>query len=415
MSPQVVWRHLTITSARREAPNWHKSAILRFTGLSGAGKPAIAHATEEALHRLDRRTFAFDADSVRHGVCADLGFPIEDRRENIRRIGEMRKLFLEASASAPTALISPFLAVRGADLPETDVRHEPDSVQRIEGVPLLADIAQTDQHRRAIVEFVDKLPDARLTKVTTTLPVFQKSYYSHPQFLLRRFGILATKLASRVFGELPVPEVVDYRKVKQLAIVWKSIESTGRLGVLCRSLPECRAVLILRHPCGYAASVLRGEAGHKFTSRTPSHEDYGLYALLLDTRQARERGLTMDALKRMRPIERLAWRWVLFYEYALDAVAGLPNCSHVCYEDVCRDPLAQSQRLFEFSGLSWNEQTETFVRQSTASENSAYYSIFKDPLTSANKWKDELPADDIERVLAVVKDSAPGRLYTGRD
>ncbi len=123
MSTKVVWRHLTITSARREAPNWHKSAMLRITGLSGAGKSAIAHATEEALHRLDRRTFAFDADSVRHGVSADLGFSIEDRRENTRRIGEMRKLFLEASASAPTALISPCLAVRGAGRPGTDVRH----------------------------------------------------------------------------------------------------------------------------------------------------------------------------------------------------------------------------------------------------------------------------------------------------
>ncbi len=102
-----------------------------------------------------------------------------------------------------------------------------------------------------------------MIKVTATLPVFPKSYCADPQLLLRRFSVLVSKVGARMFGELPVPEVVDCRKVPQLVLVWKSIESVGRLGVLCRSIPACRAVLILRHPCGYAASVLRGESKQK--------------------------------------------------------------------------------------------------------------------------------------------------------
>lgn len=103
----VVWHHATVTRARREAMNGHRSVILWFTGLSGAGKPTLAHAVEEELHRMGCRTFVFDGDNVRHGLCSDLGFSVADRRENIRRIGEMAKLFLEAGVIALTAFISP--------------------------------------------------------------------------------------------------------------------------------------------------------------------------------------------------------------------------------------------------------------------------------------------------------------------
>lgn len=107
-SDNVVWYHATVTRGRREQLNGHKSVILWFTGLSGAGKSTLAHAVEEELHRRGCRTFVLDGDNVRHGLCADLGFSAEDRVENIRRIGEMVKLFLEAGVITLTAFISPF-------------------------------------------------------------------------------------------------------------------------------------------------------------------------------------------------------------------------------------------------------------------------------------------------------------------
>lgn len=108
----VVWHHATVTRARRQQANGHHSVLLWFTGLSGAGKSTLAHAVEERLHQMDCRTFVFDGDNVRHGLCADLGFSPEDRHENIRRIGEMAKLFVEAGVIALTAFISPFRADR---------------------------------------------------------------------------------------------------------------------------------------------------------------------------------------------------------------------------------------------------------------------------------------------------------------
>jgi adenylylsulfate kinase len=103
----IVWHHATVTQARRELLNNHKAVNIWFTGLSGSGKSTIAHAVEEELHCMGCRTFVFDGDNVRHGLCSDLGFSETDRSENIRRIGEMVGLFLQTGVIALTAFISP--------------------------------------------------------------------------------------------------------------------------------------------------------------------------------------------------------------------------------------------------------------------------------------------------------------------
>jgi len=108
----IVWHHATVTRARRQEQNRHRGAIIWFTGLSGSGKSTLAHAVEETLHQQGCRTFVLDGDNVRHGLCSDLGFSSKDRIENIRRIGEMAKLFMEAGVIVLTAFISPYRADR---------------------------------------------------------------------------------------------------------------------------------------------------------------------------------------------------------------------------------------------------------------------------------------------------------------
>ncbi len=107
-SPNTVWHRATVTRQRREQKNTHKSVVLWFTGLSGSGKSTLAHAVEEHLHQRGLNTFVLDGDNVRHGLCGDLGFSDQDRKENIRRISETAKLFLEAGVITLTAFISPF-------------------------------------------------------------------------------------------------------------------------------------------------------------------------------------------------------------------------------------------------------------------------------------------------------------------
>lgn len=112
MERNIVWHGAAVTRERRERQNGHRGLALWFTGLSGAGKSTLAHAVELALHAEGRRTFVFDGDNVRHGLCGDLGFSPADRRENLRRIGEMAKLFVEAGTIALAAFIAPARADR---------------------------------------------------------------------------------------------------------------------------------------------------------------------------------------------------------------------------------------------------------------------------------------------------------------
>jgi len=104
----IVWHHATVTRDRRNQQNNHKSVVLWFTGLSGSGKSTLAHAVEEELHQMGCRTFVLDGDNVRHGLSGDLSFSDKDRKENLRRIGEVSKLFIEAGTIVLAAFISPF-------------------------------------------------------------------------------------------------------------------------------------------------------------------------------------------------------------------------------------------------------------------------------------------------------------------
>jgi adenylylsulfate kinase len=111
-SPNVIRHQSAVTRPRRETQNGHMSINLWFTGLSGSGKSTLAHAVEQRLHLMGCRTYVFDGDNVRHGLCGDLGFSLEDRSENMRRIAEMVGLFLDCGVLSLTAFISPLKADR---------------------------------------------------------------------------------------------------------------------------------------------------------------------------------------------------------------------------------------------------------------------------------------------------------------
>jgi len=111
-SSNVVWHEAAVTREKREQANGHRSAVLWFTGLSGSGKSTLAHAVEERLHVMGAKTFVIDGDNVRHGLCGDLSFSDEDRVENIRRVGELAKLFVESGTITLTSFISPFISDR---------------------------------------------------------------------------------------------------------------------------------------------------------------------------------------------------------------------------------------------------------------------------------------------------------------
>ena len=104
----VTWFEGYISKEDRERLHNHKGAVIWFTGLSASGKSTIAQIVEKSLHERGCSTYVLDGDNVRHGLCMDLGFSPEDRAENIRRIGEMVKLFANSAIIVLTAFISPY-------------------------------------------------------------------------------------------------------------------------------------------------------------------------------------------------------------------------------------------------------------------------------------------------------------------
>ena len=108
----IVWHEASVDRAARADKRGHRSAILWFTGLSGSGKSTLANAVNAALFERGLGTYVLDGDNVRHGLCKDLGFSDADREENIRRIGEVAKLFPDAGVIVLTAFVSPFRADR---------------------------------------------------------------------------------------------------------------------------------------------------------------------------------------------------------------------------------------------------------------------------------------------------------------
>jgi len=108
----IVWHQGAVNRDDREKVNGHKGATVWLTGLSGSGKSTIAVDLEKRLCERGVRTYILDGDNIRHGLNKNLGFSPEDRTENIRRIGEVAKLFTDAGIVAITAFISPYRADR---------------------------------------------------------------------------------------------------------------------------------------------------------------------------------------------------------------------------------------------------------------------------------------------------------------
>ncbi|MEZ8281649.1 adenylyl-sulfate kinase [Vibrio splendidus] len=112
VSDDVVWHNATVTHEQRSVQKQQTPVVLWFTGLSGSGKSTVANAVESKLLNLGKHSYLLDGDNVRHGLNKDLGFSDTDRVENIRRISEVAKLFVDSGAIVLTAFISPFIADR---------------------------------------------------------------------------------------------------------------------------------------------------------------------------------------------------------------------------------------------------------------------------------------------------------------
>lgn len=294
--------------------------------------------------------------------------------------------------------------------PDTLYRHEPDSVRRL-SMSLFPEKQDANRYREELEQFVVALPRMRSPEVVGKQPLFPKSYESAAGLAAYRASVVVAKAASRVHRHFPCAYRPTGAGGGNARVVWKSVESSGRLGACIEALPEVRAIHLMRHPGGVLASRLRGIAAHGFGQ--PEQKVSGGWVLeqLLRTASGKARGLRLEDIQNLAPEEQAVWRWVLIQEKILADVAGSDRVLTIRYEDVCAHPIELTRRMFEFAGLDWQPQTEKFVLASTQTGDADYYSVFKNPQASVERWRSELSPDVIERVQQILRGSPLHRFY----
>ncbi len=292
--------------------------------------------------------------------------------------------------------------------PNVMYRHEPDSEIHI-AVPLLN--VKAVEHVEEIRRFYQNLAMIRTAKTCGKRPFFKKAYFNVVTAYLFKASVLITKILERIYIKVPVIEIVSYSD-GPVTLLWKSIESIGRLGAIMSIDPCSKMIFLVRHPCGQIASIVSGERNHAFTADISSAEDYGVYEQLLATEFAKSRHIDMQTMKSLTMIQRLAWRWVLYNEAALaDLQAYQDRGLVVFYDELCAYPIETSKSIFAFLGLDWHRQTTEFINESVSSNNSSYYSVYKDPKSSSQNWKSKLSNSEIGAIKEIVMQSEHLRQY----
>lgn len=290
--------------------------------------------------------------------------------------------------------------------PDTLYLHEPDIVDR--GNDLLPhwfedDAADCSDQAR---QYLSRLSQNRNLRTVGTRPLLRKSYRNEIAFGIRSGLIYAGKGLEKagftsIAARLEIPDMA--RTGFSPRLVMKSVSALGRIEALVKSGVPMSPILLLRNPCAYVHSYLRGN--RMGVMRAP-----GRMGKLLRTRSARRLNVSPTLDKTDDPVERLAWEWLLANSEACEALSQAGG-TIVKYEDVAASPEAELRPLFAKLGLDWPDSTTQFLKTSSATGESSYYSLTRDPMVAISRWKQEMPQEHIEKVKNIVSRVAVGQQY----
>lgn len=290
-------------------------------------------------------------------------------------------------------------------------RHEPGIVHRGVDFPNVCRQAEADAYRDVTRAYLARLVATRTLKTAGSLPIFAKEYQGRLRQLGRSaliYGLHALNVASRgskIAERLPIPDFRDPSRRPPLCTVVKSVSLFNLAGFIANALPESRIVFLLRHPCGQVDSMMRGTTLGKLRNDLNSED-------LLAYEGSGRLGLTSEALEGMPFIEHYAWRWALFCQKVLDDLRGRPNVRVVRYEDLCAEPVAETQELFSFADLPWQERTAAFIKATTRGALfERYYGVTRNSKTAADAWRSCFSDAERQRVLAITRQFEVGQYY----
>lgn len=289
-------------------------------------------------------------------------------------------------------------------------RHEPDDVSARADFPGICAVEDIPRYADAARRYVARLTTVRLVKSVGTRPIFPKPFQRLPAHYLRYSLTLGLRAAEAVpfaaawAKRVPIPDLISGDRTA-IAYVIKSVSLLGATTLLAKAIPESRIIAIVRHPCGQVASIKRSLAG--------GYTQGGLFGpRVLATARARELGMTRERYEAMPGLDRCVWAWALVHAKLFEEAVNLPNVRLLSYERLCEAPVAQARELMAFANLSWTEETERFIAASTRGNGrEGYYSLFRDPIKAASKWKDELSGAEIAYVMNIIAQVLPGMSF----
>jgi len=291
--------------------------------------------------------------------------------------------------------------------PDVIYRHEPDSAVSNTRMPQFVEPARYDAFVSEARDYVSELFGVSTLKTCGAQPWFEKSYRSRAAEFTRS-GIVAALRAAEAASfsrrwarRQRVPDFVTSRARDATSVVVKSVIAAGRAGLYARALPDVRFLAVIRHPCGFVASQLRGADLGLLSTRWPVQS-------MADTEQARRRGLTVARLEALTPEEIAAWYWVIANEAMFEGLEGRSNAAAFAYDLACLDPGRYFEDAFAHAELPMQPQTRAFideVRDRPPDGSAKYYSLFRNPRESSQKWRQELSPAQIDAVLAIAGES----------
>lgn len=287
--------------------------------------------------------------------------------------------------------------------PGTLYLHEPDIVDR--GTDLLPHWFDQDASgfKDQARQYLSRLSQNRNLRTVGTRPFFRKTYRSEIARGMRTGLIYAGKGLEKA-GLTALSERLD---IPDLAggsprIVIKSVSALGRIEAFVKSGAPISPVLLLRHPCAFVHSYLRGNRMGVMPPPRP-------LGRLLETRSATRLNAKAAINDGSDVVERLSWDWLISNSEAYSAVSQAGG-TILRYEDLAADPKSVLQSLFSKLSLNWSDATAQFLSSSSSGDGS-YYSLARDPVIAANKWKSKMEDRQIEKVRAIVSQDAIGRQY----
>jgi hypothetical protein len=291
-------------------------------------------------------------------------------------------------------------------------RHEPDSINVRPDIPFVPTSAEAGQNLQVVRDYINELGRERASKSAGSQPMFDKDFRGPGAEMCRKLIVLALKSGERlptigdVFTRLQIPDFIPANSTGTSTLFIKSVSSLCRTLLFSSASPELKFIHIMRNPCAYVASTIRGK-------KLGLLSDDAYIETLAAMPESQQYGLDLETLTAMSRIEQLAARWMLQNSKVINEMKGAANYRQVIYEELCNDPGEVVASLFEFLGLRMSQQTHDFIASSSAAKGgeTRYFDLTRDSAAAASSWRRELTEHQIERVKSVVSSSPAGQLY----